>query len=100
MGAGISPMAVQLSLASRKSLTSMYKAIKFSEYTFSPIVLSGLYGPFYLRAVEWGMIFDATGSYQWAFLLFAAMAAVSGLVYILLPSAAHPTSHPFLRSNL
>jgi sugar phosphate permease len=42
-----------------------------------------------------GIIFDATGSYQWAFLLFAAMAAVSGVLYILLPSATHPTSHPF-----
>jgi sugar phosphate permease len=35
-----------------------------------------------------GVIFDATGSYQWAFLLFALTAAASGVLYLLLPSPA------------
>jgi sugar phosphate permease len=38
-----------------------------------------------------GIIFDATGTYQWAFLLFAAMAVVSGMLYIFLPSPSHPS---------
>lgn len=32
-----------------------------------------------------GLIFDATGSYLWAFLLFMVSAAVSGFIYLIIP---------------
>jgi len=50
----LNTMGVQLSSALRKPVTSVYNAIKFSGYAFAPVVLALLYGPFHLRAVQFG----------------------------------------------
>jgi ACDE family multidrug resistance protein len=50
----LNTMAVQISPSLRKPVTSVYNAIKFSGYALSPVVLSVIYGPFQLRAVQLG----------------------------------------------
>jgi len=50
----LNTMAVQLSIPLRKPVTSVYNAIKFTGYALSPVLLSVIYGPFQLRAVQFG----------------------------------------------
>ena len=50
----LNTMAVQISIPLRKPVTSVYNAIKFTGYALSPVVLSVIYGPFQLRAVQFG----------------------------------------------
>ena len=50
----LNTMGVQLSSSLRKPVTSVYNAIKFAGYAFAPVILSILYAPFDLRAVQWG----------------------------------------------
>jgi len=52
----LNTMAVQISPELRKPVTSVYNAIKFAGYAFSPVILSFLYAPFHLRAVQWGCL--------------------------------------------
>jgi MFS family permease len=52
----LNTMAVQISSALRKPVTSVYNAVKFSGYALSPIVLSLFYKPFQLRAVQLGCL--------------------------------------------
>jgi hypothetical protein len=40
----------------RKPVTSLYNAIKFTGYALSPVILSIVYEPFRLRAVQLGCI--------------------------------------------
>jgi sugar phosphate permease len=37
-----------------------------------------------------GLIFDATGNYQWAFILFMSTATISGFIYLLIPVPSKP----------
>jgi MFS family permease len=50
----LNTLAVEIVPAFRKPVTSVYNAIKFGGYAFSPVILSPLYGPNRLRAVQWG----------------------------------------------
>ena len=50
----LNTMAVQVSVSLRKPVTSVYNAIKFTGYALSPMILSIIYGPFQLRAVQFG----------------------------------------------
>jgi len=50
----LNTMAVQISVSLRKPVTSVYNAIKFTGYALSPVILSVIYGPFHLRAVQFG----------------------------------------------
>jgi ACDE family multidrug resistance protein len=48
----LNTMAVERSPSLRQPVTSVYNAIKFSGYALSPVILSFLYGPFRIRAVQ------------------------------------------------
>jgi len=50
----LNTIAIQMFPPLRKPVTSVYNAIKFSGYAFSPILLSIIYAPFELRGVQWG----------------------------------------------
>ncbi len=50
----LNTMAVEISSSLRKPVTSVYNAIKFAGYALSPIILSVLYIPFKLKAVQFG----------------------------------------------
>jgi len=50
----LNTMAVRISASLRQPVTSIYNAIKFSGYAFSPAVLALLYAPFQLKAVQIG----------------------------------------------
>ena len=50
----LNTMAVQVSVTLRKPVTSVYNAIKFTGYALSPVILSVIYDPFQLRAVQFG----------------------------------------------
>lgn len=50
----LNTMAVQISVSLRKPVTSVYNAIKFTGYAVSPVILSVIYDPFQLRAVQFG----------------------------------------------
>ncbi len=50
----LNTMAVGISTTLRQPVTSIYNAIKFSGYAFSPIVLALLYETFHLKAVQVG----------------------------------------------
>lgn len=52
----LNTMAVQMSPALRQPVTSVYNAIKFSGYALSPVILSIIYEPFELRAVQLGCL--------------------------------------------
>jgi len=52
----LNTMAVQISPSLRKPVTSVYNSIKFAGYAISPVILSTLYAPFQLKAVQWGCI--------------------------------------------
>lgn len=52
----LNTLAVQISPSLRKPVTSAYSAIKFTGYALSPVILSIIYGPFQLRAVQLGCI--------------------------------------------
>jgi len=52
----LNTMAVQISPSLRQPVTSVYNALKFTGYALSPVILSLLYGPFHLMAVQWGCI--------------------------------------------
>jgi hypothetical protein len=49
-------MAVQIAPGLRQPVTSVYNAIKFSGYALSPVILSVIYEPFKLRAVQLGCL--------------------------------------------
>ena len=50
----LNTIAVQISIPLRKPVTSVYNAIKFTGYALSPVILSVIYGPYQLRAVQFG----------------------------------------------
>jgi ACDE family multidrug resistance protein len=50
----LNTMAVQISVSLRKPVTSVYNAIKYTGYAVSPVILSVIYDPFQLRAVQFG----------------------------------------------
>ncbi len=50
----LNTMAVQISVPLRKPVTSVYNAIKFTGCALSPVILSVIYSPFQLRAVQFG----------------------------------------------
>lgn len=50
----LNTMAVELAPSFRKPVTSVYNAVKFAGYAFSPMLLAFLYGPFDIGAVRWG----------------------------------------------
>ena len=50
----LNTMAVECSAPLRQPVTSLYNAIKFSGYALSPVLLSFLYVPFSLTAVQFG----------------------------------------------
>jgi len=50
----LNTMGVQLSVALRKPVTSLYNAVKFSGYALAPVLLAVLYAPMGLKAVQWG----------------------------------------------
>jgi MFS family permease len=50
----LNTIAVQMFPPLRKPVTSVYNAIKFSGYAFSPVILSFLYAPFRLEGVQMG----------------------------------------------
>ncbi|MFH1241074.1 MAG: MFS transporter [Pseudomonadota bacterium] len=50
----LNTMAVQISPSMRKPVTSVYNAVKFAGYALSPVILSFLYTPFKLKAVQFG----------------------------------------------
>jgi ACDE family multidrug resistance protein len=52
----LNTMAVQIHPSLRKPVTSLYNAIKFTGYALSPVILSIVYEPFRLRAVQLGCI--------------------------------------------
>jgi MFS family permease len=52
----LNTMAVEISTEFRKPVTSIYNAIKFAGYAFSPVILSLIYAPFQLKAVQMGCI--------------------------------------------
>ena len=52
----LNTMAVESSSELRKPVTSVYNAIKFTGYALAPIVLSVLYVPYKLKAVQLGCI--------------------------------------------
>jgi len=52
----LNTMAVESSSELRKPVTSVYNAIKFTGYALAPIILSVLYVPYKLRAVQLGCI--------------------------------------------
>jgi predicted MFS family arabinose efflux permease len=63
----LNTMAVQASPSFRKPVSSVYNAIKFAGYAASPVILSFLYIPFQIKAVQWGCM---------AAILFAALFAL------------------------
>ncbi len=50
----LNTMAVQISSPMRRPVTSVYNAIKYAGYALAPIILSVLYIPFRLKAVQLG----------------------------------------------
>ncbi|MBE9521551.1 MAG: MFS transporter, partial [Proteobacteria bacterium] len=48
----LNTMAVESSPSLRQPVTSVYNAIKFSGYALSPVILSFLYAPLHIRAVQ------------------------------------------------
>ena len=52
----LNTMAVEISTEFRKPVTSVYNAIKYAGYAFSPVILSLIYAPFQLKAVQMGCI--------------------------------------------
>ncbi len=52
----LNTMAVQMAPTLRQPVTSLYNAIKFSGYALSPVILSVIYEPFELRAVQLGCL--------------------------------------------
>lgn len=52
----LNTLAVEIVPTFRKPVTSVYNAIKFSGYALSPVLLSLVYGPFDLAAVQWSCI--------------------------------------------
>ena len=63
----LNTMAVQAYPSFRKPVSSVYNAIKFAGYAASPVILSFLYIPFQIKAVQWGCM---------AAILIAAMFAL------------------------
>jgi MFS family permease len=56
----LNTMAVESSLNLRRTVTSIYNAIKFSGYALSPMVLSLFYNPFGLKGVQIGCLVAIT----------------------------------------
>jgi len=50
----LNTMGVQIQPTFRKPVTSVYNAVKFAGYAFSPLILSPLYIPLHLKGVQWG----------------------------------------------
>lgn len=63
----LNTMGVQIQPSFRKPVTSVYNAVKFAGYAFSPVVLSVLYTPFHLEGVQWGCVaaIAASGILAW-----------------------------------
>lgn len=49
----LNTLAVEIVPDFRKPVTSVYNAVKFAGYALSPVILSVVYGPFDLKAVQW-----------------------------------------------
>jgi len=54
----LNTMAVESSPSLRQPVTSVYNAIKFSGYALSPVILSFLYAPLHIRAVQLACMFS------------------------------------------
>lgn len=63
----LNTMGVQIQPLLRKPVASVYNAVKFAGYAFSPVVLSMLYVPYHLPAVQWGCVgaIAASGVLAW-----------------------------------